>query len=57
MKIKLSSIFVDDQAKALKFYTVPLDLLAVGRNTVHIKNADRDKGSMNLFSMELALYR
>lgn len=41
----------------LKFFTVPLDLLVPGQNTIHLKNTDRNKRSVNLFSMELALYR
>ena len=41
----------------VKFYTVPLDLLVPGVNTIHLKNADRKKRSVNLFSMELGLYR
>lgn len=41
----------------LKFYSVPLNLLVPGKNTIHIKNVDREKHSINLFSMELGLYR
>ena len=42
---------------ALKFYTVPLDVLVSGRNTIHIRNAHKHKGSVRLLSMELALYK
>ena len=42
---------------AVKFYTVPLDLLIPGGNKVQIKNLDKASVSCRLFSMELALYR
>jgi hypothetical protein len=41
----------------VKFYAVPLDLLVPGENRIHIKNANRDKRSVNLFSMEVGLFR
>lgn len=44
-------------AERLRFYAVPLDLLVAGVNTIHVKNVDREKRSVNLFSMELGLYR
>lgn len=44
-------------AERLKFYAVPLDLLLSSVNTIHIKNVDREKRSVNLFSIELGLYR
>jgi len=43
--------------EALKFYTVPLDVLVSGKNRIHIRNADEHKASIRLFSMEFALYR
>ena len=41
----------------VKFYTVPLDLLAAGKNVVTIENLGREKRSCRLFSLEIALYR
>ena len=43
--------------EALKFYTVPLDALIAGKNSIEIKNLDKKKASCRLFSVELALYR
>ncbi len=44
-------------AQVLKFYTVPLERIVAGKNTVRISNLDRKKGSCDLRSLELALYR
>lgn len=44
-------------AQVLKFYAVPLDRMVPGKNTVKISNLDRAKGSCDLRSMELELYR
>ncbi|MES2596208.1 MAG: family 10 glycosylhydrolase [Verrucomicrobiota bacterium] len=44
-------------AEVLKFYAVPLDLIIAGKNSVKISNLDRKKGTCDLRSMELALYR
>lgn len=44
-------------AQVLKFYIVPLDRIVAGKNTVKISNLDPKKGSCELRSMELALYR
>jgi len=41
----------------VKFYTVPLDLIICGKNTVKIENLDRGKRSCRLLSLEIALYR
>ncbi len=41
----------------LKFYTVPLDRIVAGKNTVKISNIDLKKGTCDLRSMELAMYR
>ena len=41
----------------VKFYTVPLDLLIPGKNSVKLQNLDAKKRSCRLFSIELALYR
>ncbi|HBJ83795.1 MAG TPA: hypothetical protein DDZ88_07995 [Verrucomicrobiales bacterium] len=43
--------------EVLKFYTVPLDRIVAGKNTVKISNLDRKKGTCDLRSMEFALYR
>lgn len=43
--------------QVLKFYTVPLGRIVAGKNTVKINNLDRKKGTCDLRSMELALYR
>lgn len=42
--------------EALKFYTVPLDLVSVGRNRIEIKNLDSGKASCQFRSVEIALY-
>lgn len=42
---------------AVKFYTVPLDVLISGKNAIRIENLDAEKKSCRLFSMELALFR
>ena len=41
----------------VKFYSVPLELIVSGKNTVKIENLDRKKRSCRLFSLEIALYR
>ena len=41
----------------VKFYGVPLELIVSGVNTIHMENVDREKRSVNLFSVELGLYR
>ncbi|MBN1343469.1 MAG: hypothetical protein JXQ73_12350 [Phycisphaerae bacterium] len=43
--------------EAVKFYAVPLKALVCGKNTVRIRNVDKAKGSVTLFSMELGLHR
>ncbi len=43
--------------QALKFFTVPLNRIVAGKNTVKINNLDREKGACELRSMELAIYR
>ena len=43
--------------EALKFYAVPLDLLASGKNQVEIRNLDKGKASCQFRSLEIALYR
>jgi hypothetical protein len=43
--------------EALKFYDVPLDLLAVGANRVEIKNLDGGKSPCQFRSIEIGLYR
>jgi hypothetical protein len=43
--------------EVLKFYTVPLDRIAAGKNTVKISNLNPKRGTCELRSMELALYR
>jgi hypothetical protein len=43
--------------QVLKFYTVPLGRIVAGKNTVKISNLDRKKGTCDLRSMELAIYR
>ena len=42
--------------EVLKFYTVPLDRIVAGKNTVKISNLDRETGTCDLRSMELAIY-
>lgn len=44
-------------AEVLKFYTVPLERIVAGKNTVKISNLSREKGACELRSMELAVYR
>ncbi len=44
-------------AEVLKFYSVPLARIISGKNTVRISNVTRDKGSCDLASVELGLYR
>jgi len=41
----------------VRFYTLPLEVLIRGRNSVRIENLDRAKRSCRLFSMEIGLYR
>ena len=41
----------------VKFYSVPLELIVSGKNTVKIENLSRKKRSCKLFSLEIALYR
>ena len=41
----------------LKFYTVPLDLLVSGNNTVKIKNLDKAASSCKFVSLELGVFR
>ena len=43
--------------QVLKFFTVPLNRIVAGKNTVKISNLDRKKGECDLRSMELAMYR
>jgi hypothetical protein len=43
--------------EAVKFFTVPLDLLVSGKNSVVIKNLDKKQASCRVFSMELALFK
>ena len=43
--------------EALKFYDVPLHLLAVGANRVEIKNLDGGKSPCQFRSIEIGLYR
>ena len=45
------------EPQVLKFYTVPLDRIISGKNTVKISNFDQKMESCELCSMELALYR
>jgi len=42
--------------QVLKFYTVPLNRIVAGKNTVKISNLNRDKSACELRSMELAIY-
>jgi hypothetical protein len=42
--------------EVLKFFTVPLDRIIAGINTVRISNLDREKGACDLLSMDIALY-
>ncbi len=43
--------------QVLKFYAVPLGRIVAGKNTVKISNLEREKGTCDLRSMELAIYR
>ncbi|MES2738228.1 MAG: family 10 glycosylhydrolase [Verrucomicrobiota bacterium] len=44
-------------AQVLKFYTVPLERIIAGKNTVKISNFNRDQKTCEFRSMELALIR
>lgn len=44
-------------AEVLKFYTVPLERIVSGKNTVGISNLSKEKRACELVSMELAIYR
>ena len=41
----------------VKFYTVPLDAIISGKNTIELKNLDQEKRSCKFFSLEIGLYR
>lgn len=44
-------------AEVVKFYTVPLDAVIPGKNTIRMENLDKEKRSCKFFSLEIALYR
>ena len=41
---------------AVKFYTVPLNAIIAGKNTIKLQNLDKEKCSCTFFSVEIALY-
>ncbi len=41
----------------VRFYAVPLDAIVPGRNTIELKNLDKEKRSCKFFSVEIGLYR
>ncbi|MBT3377032.1 MAG: family 10 glycosylhydrolase [Lentisphaerae bacterium] len=43
--------------ECLRFYTVPLDLLVAGKNTVEVENIDQAEQSCRLFSLEIGLFQ
>jgi len=45
------------KADTLKFYTVPLDGLALGKNRIELKRVGTGKESCQFFSLELGIYR
>lgn len=45
------------EAEVQKFYTVPLERIVSGKNTVRISNLSKEKRACELVSMELAIYR
>jgi len=45
------------ERQAVQFYAVPLDSLIAGRNTIELRNLDRQKQACTFQSVEIALYR